>query len=216
MANEIITQKACSVCHSVKPLAEFSPQRLGKHGTTASCKVCRRELTSIWRKANPAKVQDSSRKEYQKNKDARRARRKAWAKKNPEMANAQQQRYYYKNRESVLRRHKIAGKKYAQQNRPKMREIVMRRYRRIKDAAGFYSFEQWLAKGAYHGWRCYLCGLELSPLSAETDHKIPVSRGGTNWLANIAPVCTPCNMSKGAKTTTEYLAFREQISRKFH
>ncbi|WP_083749801.1 HNH endonuclease signature motif containing protein [Frankia sp. CcI49] len=37
------------------------------------------------------------------------------------------------------------------------------------------------------------------------DHIVPISRGGANALANIAPACTPCGTSKGALTVAEWV-----------
>ena len=37
------------------------------------------------------------------------------------------------------------------------------------------------------------------------DHKIPLTRGGSNWIANLAPACLTCNDSKGTKTYNEFI-----------
>ena len=57
---------------------------------------------------------------------------------------------------------------------------------------------------------CYLC---LQPIEFKKDHlehKIPLSRGGTNEYNNLAISCQRCNCKKHAKTETEY---REEILR---
>src|SRR5712672_2699521 len=36
------------------------------------------------------------------------------------------------------------------------------------------------------------------------DHVVPLSRGGSNALVNIATPCRPCNLSKGSKTAEEW------------
>ena len=40
----------------------------------------------------------------------------------------------------------------------------------------------------------------------ETDHVIPVSRGGPHVLSNIVLACLACNRSKGTMTSEEFLA----------
>lgn len=52
----------------------------------------------------------------------------------------------------------------------------------------------WNAKLRTLGGRCQNCG---SPDRIEIDHIIPVSRGGTNHIDNLQPLCRPCNASKG-------------------
>lgn len=46
-----------------------------------------------------------------------------------------------------------------------------------------------------HG-RCYLCGEFLDFDSFEIEHKVPLSKGGTNKLSNLCPACHCCNTIK--------------------
>jgi hypothetical protein len=41
------------------------------------------------------------------------------------------------------------------------------------------------------------------------DHALPLARGGSNHAGNLWPACAPCNTSKGAKTTAEFIAWRK-------
>lgn len=56
---------------------------------------------------------------------------------------------------------------------------------------------------------CFYCG---TPLFAayHVEHKIPLSRGGTDRLTNICLACAPCNLRKGAKTEDEFRALLAQ------
>ena len=49
---------------------------------------------------------------------------------------------------------------------------------------------------------CAYCG-ESKPLTR--DHKIPITRGGTDDITNIVPACMRCNSRKGTRTAREYL-----------
>src|SRR6185436_7156612 len=45
-------------------------------------------------------------------------------------------------------------------------------------------------------YACTYCG---SDKQLEADHILPLSRGGSNALVNLATACWPCNLSKGSK-----------------
>ena len=47
------------------------------------------------------------------------------------------------------------------------------------------------------GDRCRYCGGALTGDSRTVDHVVPVSRGGTNQLANLVTACRRCNRMKG-------------------
>ena len=64
---------------------------------------------------------------------------------------------------------------------------------------------QWLALVGSRGGLCAYCGAS-GPL--EADHRIPLSRGGSNDITNILPACVRCNRSKHARTETEFRAAR--------
>lgn len=52
------------------------------------------------------------------------------------------------------------------------------------------------------GYVCRRCG---ATDDLQMDHLIPVSRGGTNDLDNLAILCRPCNLNKRAKTWDEWV-----------
>lgn len=43
---------------------------------------------------------------------------------------------------------------------------------------------------------CFYCLLRPA---AVFDHRIPISKGGSNWPANIVGACKKCNLQKGAR-----------------
>lgn len=55
---------------------------------------------------------------------------------------------------------------------------------------------------ALKGRDCHYCGRENA---IGIDHLTPISRGGSNQIANLVPCCASCNSRKGTKTEEEYL-----------
>jgi 5-methylcytosine-specific restriction endonuclease McrA len=72
------------------------------------------------------------------------------------------------------------------------------------------------------GGRCFYCGkkIENEDILDEgggvvtvrhhwnVDHKIPVSRHGTNAIENLVPACFSCNAEKGTMTDEEFVLWR--------
>ena len=74
--------------------------------------------------------------------------------------------------------------------------------RRNSKAKGFATTKQIEARMEYYGYLCIYC---KSPYQ-EVDHFYPLSKGGTNWPANLVPACSPCNRSKYNKNPWEFIA----------
>ena len=62
------------------------------------------------------------------------------------------------------------------------------------------------------GHRCALTGDRLSPDIAELDHKVPLSMGGTNDLANLQWVCKEANRAKGAMDNESFIQLCQKIA----
>ncbi len=75
------------------------------------------------------------------------------------------------------------------------------RSKRARSTKGTFSREQWQARLDYFGNKCVYCGCGGK---MTLDHKIPISKGGTNWPSNFVPACSPCNSSKNAKGFLEF------------
>lgn len=72
------------------------------------------------------------------------------------------------------------------------------------------------------GGVCYYCGRKLENENVldwggkvvavqhywNVDHMLPVSKGGTNDIENLAPACKGCNSFKGNMTVEEFILAR--------
>lgn len=53
---------------------------------------------------------------------------------------------------------------------------------------------------------CQYCGRQAPDVVLHVDHIIPVSKGGTNDLANLISACQDCNLGKGARPLSDLSA----------
>jgi len=96
---------------------------------------------------------------------------------------------------------KLVDSAWHKNNRDKHTATSNRYHLALSRAEGSYTEKQWLDLCSESNNRCFCCG-KIKPL--EADHVIPVSKGGTNWISNIQPLCHSCNTSKGNRRTTDY------------
>jgi 5-methylcytosine-specific restriction endonuclease McrA len=118
--------------------------------------------------------------------DAYNAKRRLYRRRNLAKLRAAAREYYWESWESKRVQHHAA---------------VAKR----KGAAGKYTRREWLELLAEYEYRCAYCGRRINRKTASADHVIPLSGGGTNWIANIVPACLPCNQRKNFLTAKEYI-----------
>lgn len=111
-------------------------------------------------------------------------------------------KYSEKHRQET-KQWRIDNPEKAKRNRIKYN--AARRARKI-GAAGEFDYEGWMQRCEFYGWRCRYCGTELNEETVTMDHRIPLAKGGTNWISNLVPACKSCNCSKRDKTEQEYMA----------
>lgn len=150
---------------------------------------------------------------YYKNREAESEKRKLDRKENPEK--------YKVYRKTDQERHKERISTYAKEyreahkaqiyevikqwkanNRERVRIYSRNREAKLKGAEGDYTYKDIERMAEEQDYCCYYCGEANMKLT--TDHKIPISRGGSNRPENLCLACGYCNSSKGAKTEEEF------------
>lgn len=63
------------------------------------------------------------------------------------------------------------------------------------------------------GYKCALSGKRLTPEIAVLDHKIPLSRGGTNDASNLQWLDKEVNKAKGSMDCDEFIAMCRMVAR---
>jgi len=120
--------------------------------------------------------------------------RKGWAKTNSSRLNEIARNRYAQNPE----KQKQATKKWTQANPGKAAAAIAKYLTKKASATGSYTGAEWVELCARYGNRCLCCGRDDVPLTA--DHVIPVTKGGTNDIGNMQPLCTSCNSRKHNRT----------------
>lgn len=96
---------------------------------------------------------------------------------------------------------------------PKELNVIKRKSipKAIKNILGINNFGKDKSLG-----KCYVCEKEIHITEFEAGHILAVSKGGSNDISNLKPVCTTCNKSAGTDNLDDfkksYLGFKKIFS----
>jgi len=212
--------KKCSRCKQVKSLEGFGRDCSAATKRSSACKSCLRK----WFNENKQRILKCHRKWYQVNKEKERIRKmndrrehpdrihardnarhaknrvkiriqdNQWRKKNPEKVKQYYQKYCKNHKEQERIRHR----KYYQTHPGKQKEHMTKKLARRRNALGSWTAEEWIILCEQYGNKCLCCGRGDVGLTA--DHITPLSKGGTNYIWNIQPLCRSCNSKKHTRS----------------
>ena len=77
----------------------------------------------------------------------------------------------------------------------------------LRNAKGKFTPREWVIKKLEYGNTCAVCG-KSGKLTI--DHIIPLSKGGTNDIDNIQPLCPTCNYTKSDMLMEEFVEYMER------
>jgi 5-methylcytosine-specific restriction endonuclease McrA len=139
--------------------------------------------------------------EYRADKDKFKERNLRFYKDNMYQQRERARKYRVENQEKVMR----AYAAYAKRRPEVYRAAANRRRARLANASGDFTNEQWLTLCEKYGNKCACCEQEKR---LHADHIVPLSKGGSNMIENIQPLCKSCNSRKATKT----IAFRRPVA----
>lgn len=72
-------------------------------------------------------------------------------------------------------------------------------HHRRRSASGSHTFTEWENLKAQYNWTCPCCKKSEPEIKLTLDHIIPLSRGGSDNIENIQPLCKICNCKKHSR-----------------
>lgn len=121
-------------------------------------------------------------------------------KRNPEKYRATMRAYEEKNKDWIKAWRKEYRKTYQKTERFK---ILMAMSRHRRRALGNINSTEWIAKLTMLKGECQICFRKEPEVKITIDHIIPITKGGTNHIDNLQPLCHGCNSSKSNKILSE-------------
>ena len=109
-----------------------------------------------------------------------------------------------KYRDSNKQKTSVYNRKYKQTHREKTREHSRKRRCLKLKIVGSHSIGEWELLKKQYGATCPCCGRAEPEIVLTLDHIIPLTKGGSDYIENIQPLCKSCNSKKKNRIIAKY------------
>ncbi len=212
-----------------KPLSKFHQKRLlgisVGDGYKSRCRDCFNAQKRAERAAKPEKYRATTQKYVEANKEHIQNLKRSHQRENPEKYDEAARKYWIthseeikskarERRQQALEHYREIGRnsyeRHAEERRrysleyyrlhpEKSIETTNRRRARKLAAGGTHTEEQWQSLKAFYNHKCLCCGKREPEIRLTRDHVIPLTKGGTDSIDNVQPLCARCNSKKNNK-----------------
>ena len=149
--------------------------------------------------SDPERRRSYGREWMRRNADKAREAMRRWRERHPEAHRAENAAYYARHADRLKRR----IEDYHRAN-PAIVRAKSQKHRALRLAAdGSFTAREWTELVDTYQGKCAYCG-DLVKL--EPDHRVALSRGGSNRIDNILPACHRCNARKHRMSEAEFRA----------
>lgn len=94
----------------------------------------------------------------------------------------------------------IDGRSGSKEHRKMLKRRGHRKRRLLKkNVQGWHTEGEWENLKAQYNWTCPCCKKQEPEITLTEDHIIPLSKGGSDNIENIQPLCALCNAKKNTK-----------------
>lgn len=225
-----VAGKVCCGCREWKPVSEFGiANHNGKphgDGYKSRCRPCANAQARAERVAKLEQYRQNARKYLASRREQSNEYQREWRNKNRDKVRASLHAYKTANRAKILadarerrnanlEEHRARGRwryhnnrekrlaynrAYHKANRHKVVAWTNARRVRKKAAEGSHTEAEWQALKEQYNYTCLRCGRREPEITLTRDHVVPLTKGGSDWITNIQPLCAVCNSSKNNKT----------------
>jgi 5-methylcytosine-specific restriction endonuclease McrA len=174
-----------------------------RYRSSSDCVQCAIERSTKWQRDNPEAANAGSKRWSDSHPEQVRVAHNRWVAANRDKTRAK----YLRWRNAHLEEARAATERWRQdKGKPAKVAIELRRRAHKAGAEGSHTREEVLVLFEQQRGLCGHCQtpLHLGKRGFTEDHKIPISRSGSDYIANIWLLCRRCNSSKNDRTVEEW------------